>query len=76
MAGSEEQEGQVERLAKEAEQETRSLEKGADELGERIDETRGDWMRKRRDKSVPGAPPPDEDEPEDSGAEDGDDSPD
>jgi hypothetical protein len=69
MAGAEEEEGRVERLAADAEREARSLEKDAEELGERIEDTRGDWMRKRRDDSVPGAPPPEDDDANGSGDE-------
>jgi hypothetical protein len=74
MAGSDEEEDRVEKLGADAEREARSLEKDADELGEQIDDTRGEWMRKRRDGSVPGAPPPDEDGSE-AEAEDGEGAP-
>lgn len=65
--GSEEEEGRIEKLEQDAEREARSLAKDAEELGERIDERRRDWIRKRED-SEPGAPNADESESE---AEDG-----
>jgi hypothetical protein len=51
--GSEEEEGRIERLEQDAERETRSLEKDGEELGERIDEKRREWMRKHRDTRAP-----------------------
>jgi hypothetical protein len=62
MSSSDEEEERVKRLAKDAERETRSLEKDADELGDRIEDTRGEWMRMRRDKNIAGAAPPEDDE--------------
>jgi hypothetical protein len=75
MAGSEEEEGRLERLAKEAEQEKRSLEKDADELDERIDETRGEWTRMRRDENVTGAARLDDDDAEGGGTNTADEGP-
>jgi hypothetical protein len=49
------------------------LERGTEELQDRIDDVRADWERKRRDPSVPGAPAPDGDpEAADGGAIAGD----
>jgi hypothetical protein len=70
MAGSEDEEGRIEQLAKEAERETRSLESDAEKLGERIEETRGNWMRARRDKMETSAPPPEDDDADGSGEAD------
>jgi hypothetical protein len=64
MADAQDEDERVERLVADSEREARSLEKDAEELGDRIDERRGDWMRKRRDEDVPGAPPPKDDEAE------------
>ena len=38
---------------------TDELARESSELGDRIDQTREDWQRKRADDDVPGAPPPD-----------------
>ena len=35
----------------------------SEQLGEEISDAREDWERKKSDDSVPGAPPPDGDEP-------------
>jgi len=67
--GSEEEEGRIERLEQDAEREARSLEKDAEELGERIKERQSEWTRKRRDGSVAGPRSPDETESDDEGGE-------
>jgi hypothetical protein len=46
------------------EREVDKLEEGVEKLGDQIDETRQDWERKRADRQVPGAIPPDDDEAE------------
>jgi hypothetical protein len=66
--GSEEHEHRVEKLVKDGEREAQSLEQDADKLGERIDETRRDWERRRRDRAEPGTSETD-DKPADEGGE-------
>lgn len=45
-------------LADELERQGRELQERSGQLGERLQETRQEWERKRRDSSVPGANPP------------------
>jgi hypothetical protein len=66
MADKEHMERRVDKAAEEMETELRKLEGHAGEVDSRIDETRKEWEAKRRDPSVPGAEPPDE---EDAGGE-------
>jgi hypothetical protein len=47
-----------EELAEELEREVEVLENRSEELHEQTDEVRQDWERKRNDRSVPGATPP------------------
>jgi uncharacterized small protein (DUF1192 family) len=44
------------------EREVEEMEERSDRLEDEIEETRSDWERKKRDPSVPGAEPPDDDE--------------
>jgi hypothetical protein len=44
------------------ERDVAEMEERSDRLEDEIAETRADWERKRADDSVPGAPPPDEDQ--------------
>jgi hypothetical protein len=44
------------------EREVDEMEERAERLEHEIEAARGDWERKRSDPSVPGAPPPDDDE--------------
>jgi hypothetical protein len=57
------------KLADELEDHADTLAHENEEFGEKIDDVRGDWERKRADDSVPGATPdwddPDEEEDED-----------
>ena len=48
-------------LAQALERETDDLEHQGREVKDAVKETREDWERKRRDESVPGAPPPEHD---------------
>lgn len=48
-------EAPVEEKVDEAESDLSDLERRAEELGEQIDDTRGDWEDKKADPSVPGA---------------------
>ena len=48
-------EHEYERRADELARETQDMEQRAERLEEEIDEARGDWERKKRDSSVPGA---------------------
>jgi hypothetical protein len=54
-------------LADELDREADRLASHSEQLGEQIDDVRGDWERKRADGAVPGAPPrqeqPDSQEP-------------
>jgi hypothetical protein len=45
-------------LAEDLEQEADRLERHSGEVQQRLEEAREDWQRKRRDESIPGAPPP------------------
>jgi len=54
MEGSEEHEQRIKELAQDAEREERSLAKGTEELGEKIDERRRESERKR-DESIEAA---------------------
>lgn len=45
-------------LSEALERETRDLERQGQEVEQAVGETREDWEQKRRDESVPGAPPP------------------
>ena len=45
----------VQEKVDEAESDLSDLERRAEELGEQIDDTRGDWEDKKADPSVPGA---------------------
>lgn len=40
------------------------MQRGSEELGDRIEKTRSDWHSKQRDDAVPGAQPPPDDEAE------------
>lgn len=51
------------RLAQQMEHEADEMQARDDELRREQDEIRQDWERKRRDESVPGAPPPPEEDP-------------
>lgn len=51
----------VQAAAEEMEKELADMEERSAEVGKDIDETRSEWEAKRRDESVPGAEPPDED---------------
>ncbi|HTX09460.1 MAG TPA: hypothetical protein VME22_12660 [Solirubrobacteraceae bacterium] len=55
------------RLADELEQEADDLERRSKKLEQRIDEASQEWQHKRTDPNVPGAPPPAEDEDQQSG---------
>ena len=55
-----------EQLSRDLEREADALERRGQEVKDTVEETRGDWERKRQDDGVPGAPPPDEGESEDS----------
>ncbi len=55
-------------LADDLSQEADRLEHDSAELGQRVEDTRQDWQRKRRDASIPGANPPEAEE-EDSPTE-------
>ena len=57
-------------LAQHLEQEADDLERQGSEVEGSIKETRDDWEQKRRDESVPGAPPPEEGESDDPGQAD------
>lgn len=57
-------------LADELEREADKLEEHGKELGEKVEDARGDWERKRADPSVPGALPREsEDRPDSHGTE-------
>lgn len=49
-----------EKLADELEREADRLECHSAEVGKGAEEARQDWARKRADESVPGAPPPED----------------
>ncbi len=51
-----------EQLADELDKRADELDERSDELAEEIEDTRTDWRAKRRDDTVPGAPPPPRDE--------------
>jgi hypothetical protein len=53
-------------LADEMEQEADRLEDRSNELGEKVDDVRNDWERKRSDDGVPGANPPEGDSADES----------
>ena len=55
------------KLADALDQEADKLESHSKELGQQIEDSRQDWERKRRDENVPGAPPPEGGEDNDSG---------
>jgi hypothetical protein len=55
-----------EQIAEALEREADAMEHDSRELQNEVDEARADWRRKRADGSVPGAPPPAEDEDEDA----------
>jgi chaperonin cofactor prefoldin len=52
----------ADKLADELEQEADELEERSKNLKEQTDDVAQDWERKRSDESVPGAPPPTDDE--------------
>ena len=54
------------RLADKRDQQADELEQESERLGEQIDKTREQWEARRRDPAVPGAPPPAENEDEDT----------
>jgi hypothetical protein len=61
-----------EQLSEELEREADALKRQGQEVKDMVEETRGDWERKRQDDGVPGAPPPDGDASEGSSrADDG-----
>ncbi len=53
-----------ERLARDLERETDRLQKESERLGGEISDVRSDWETKRQDPAVPGAPLPEQSEPE------------
>jgi chaperonin cofactor prefoldin len=53
------------KLADDLEDEADELEERSKKLKEQTEDVAQDWERKRSDESVPGAPPPTEDEDED-----------
>ena len=57
---AQEREGEVEKLAKQAEEQADELEQRSESLHDEERAVREDWQRKRADSSVPGAPLPDE----------------
>lgn len=57
------QEHEIAHLADEAEHDADALEHRGEELASDIESTRAEWERKRREESVPGAPPPADAEP-------------
>jgi len=48
----------------EAKETVKDLDRKADQVQDDIDKARADWERKRSDEAVPGAVPPETDEPE------------
>jgi hypothetical protein len=54
-------------LSQALEREADDLARDGREVKEAVNETRDNWERKRRDESVPGAPPPGSDEAEEPG---------
>lgn len=54
-------------LSQALERETDELARDGKEVKEAVKETRQDWERKRRDESVPGAPPPESHEADEPG---------
>lgn len=57
-------------LAQRLEREADDLERQGGEVKDAVKESREDWQRKRRDESVPGAPPPEDSESDDPGQAD------
>lgn len=57
-------------LGQALEHETDKLAREGKEVKQAVEETRADWERKRRDESVPGAPPPDKSESDEPGQAD------
>jgi predicted nucleic acid-binding Zn-ribbon protein len=55
------------RMADELEQEADELKRRSEELEEQTENVSREWERKRSDPNVPGAPPPDDSEDEQSG---------
>ncbi|HTX29888.1 MAG TPA: hypothetical protein VMD09_00800 [Solirubrobacteraceae bacterium] len=55
-------------LSEELEEKADALEHQGQEVKDAVDETREGWERKRRDDNIPGAPPPEGNEPEGSGS--------
>ncbi|HTU84240.1 MAG TPA: hypothetical protein VMF57_01625 [Solirubrobacteraceae bacterium] len=56
------------RIADDLERKARDMERRSEELGQRTEEVSREWQRKRSDPGVPGAPPPEageEDETDD-----------
>jgi len=68
QAGSEDDSGggtdvpEVEEAVKEMDSDLSEMADEADELGEGIDKTRGDWESRQQDSGVPGAEPSDDDD--------------
>ena len=58
-------------LADRLEQQTDELEHRSQELGQRTEDAAQEWQAKRRDPSVPGAPPNDDDDDDDDDERDG-----
>ncbi len=61
---SEREQREVDELSEQLDQEADDLARHSDELGDRIDDVREDWRRKRADRDVPGAVPLEEDRPD------------
>ena len=56
-----------EKLAAELDAQAEDMQRRNDQLGDEVAQTREDWERKRRDPSVPGAPPPAEQRSDEAG---------
>ena len=56
-----------EKLANALERESKELDRESQELKARIEKTSDDWERKRADDTIPGAPPPEENQSDDPG---------
>jgi uncharacterized protein YukE len=61
-----EQPEEHDKLADQMKQEGDEMERRSAELGDEISDVRDDWQRKRADEGVPGAPPPEDEAPEES----------
>jgi hypothetical protein len=58
-------------LADELDQEADQMQRRSDELGDKLEQVRQDWQRKRADQGVPGATPPDDSGDENSAEDNG-----